>query len=55
VQHRAYAGRWGDWLALSGQWPAAPGVISQHNGTVDVFEQGSDGQLWRVTIPTPML
>jgi hypothetical protein len=55
LQHRAYAGRWGDWLGVGGQWASDPGVVSQRNGSVDLFQQGGDNQLWHTRLPSPML
>jgi hypothetical protein len=55
LEHRAFSGHWGVWLSLGGQWTSDPGVVSQRNGTVDVFEQGSDGQLKHTTLPSPTL
>jgi hypothetical protein len=55
LQHKAWAGRWGVWLDLGGPWASDPGVVSQRNGTVDVFERGTDGQLWHTTIPSPLI
>lgn len=52
IYHVGFNGTWGSWASLGGAWSADPAAVCPPaTSAVNLFERGSDGSLWRTSVP----